>query len=155
MSEQHRMTRARKEAFLAALRRTGVVRRAVDAAGGGWSSFYDLRARDETFRAQWEDAVGAALGDAETALFRRGVEGVVEREQRDAEGNVRARVVKYDTPALLAWLAARDPAYRKRVDLDASVDAKARVETRRAAPDLSGLTEDELRELERLAAKAR
>lgn len=152
---QRRVTRARKERFLAALRETGVVRRAVAAAGGGTSTWYDARARDETLRAQWDDALNAAIGDAERALFERGVHGVVEREQLDAEGNVRNRVVKYDTPALLAYLAARDPKYRRRVDLDASVDARASVEARRAPPDLSRLTEDELRELERLAAKAR
>lgn len=155
MKRQQRMTRARKEAFLAALRETGVVARAIVSGGGGRCTFYELRARDDTFREQWEEALSAAIGDAELALFQRGVHGVVEREQLDADGNLRCRVVRYDTPALLAWLAARDPAYRKRVDVDASLDARARVETRRAPPDLSGLTDEELRELERLAAKAR
>lgn len=151
---KRRLTKRRKEMFLNALRETGVVRRAVAAASPGardaHQTFYEARDRDPVFRAQWDEALNSAIGDAEKALYDMGVTGVVEREQFDANGNVRNRVVRRDVRALQLYLAARVPEYRRQAVVEASVDAKVRA---KLAPDLTGLSDEDLAELERLLAK--
>ena len=153
MSRQ-RLTKHRKEIFLAALRETGVVRRAVAVASPGAKdahrSFYAARDRDPVFRGQWDDALNAAIGDAERALYELGVTGVVEREQYDETGTLRSRTVRRDVRALQLYLAARAPEYRRQAVVEASLDAKVK---HKATPDLSGLSDEELAELERLLAK--
>jgi hypothetical protein len=159
MERQPHITKERKEEFLRVLRSCGVVRRAAAVASPGLTnahrSFYRLRERDEEFRAQWDEALEAAIGDAENALWQMGVEGVTERERIDADGNVRDRTVRRDFRALQLFLAARDPKYRQQRVVESSVDAKVsgKVDVKSVTRDLSGLSTNELEQLERILSK--
>jgi len=152
-----RLTKKRKEHFLATLRETGIVRRAAAAASPGahdaTRTFRDERDRNEAFSEQWDDALNAAIGDAERALWELGVEGVVEREQFDEAGNLRNRVVRRDVRALQLYLAARVPEYRRAQVVEANIDANAKVETQPKFPNVANLSDEELVQLERLVAK--
>ena len=127
-------------------------RRPPPGAKDAGKTFRDARGRDPAFAAAWEDALNAAIGDAEKSMWEMGVEGVVEREQFDEDGNLRNRVIKRDVRALQLYLAARVPEYRTQRVVEAKVDSK--VETSAAPPpDLSKLTDSEVTQLERLVAK--
>jgi hypothetical protein len=150
------LTHQRRAKFLAALRECGSVAEAVRRASHGRRSkttFYDERRRNAAFAAEWDEAMAEALGRIEAALFTRATVGQVTREQYDGEGKLVAVQRTFSDNAALAILRVRDPAWREalaRRELDARVQA---VPAR--PPDLSALTEAELRQLEQLAAKAR
>ena len=151
-----RTTKAQKQDFLDELRRSGVVRRAVEAGRAGRRTYYDLRDRDEVFRRQWDEALSGALGDAEDRLRQIGEGGKICIEERlDKDGNVIAR--RFAPPndrALAQFLAVRDPAYRRQSDVNQRVEQKTEVTHKAQPADFSGLSDAEAKELERLLAKA-
>ena len=61
--------------FLEALAEVPVVQYACDAVGIERSTAYRARKDDETFAADWADALEAGIDRAEREAFRRGVEG--------------------------------------------------------------------------------
>ena len=66
-----------KPAFIAALRETGNVRRAAEAAGIAWKTAYREREKAKRFREEWDDALGEATDLLEEEARRRAVEGLV------------------------------------------------------------------------------
>lgn len=69
-------TAAKRRRFLKALRQTGTVTVAAEAAGVARGAAYQLRKRDKTFRQAWDDALQAALDELEAELRRRAMQGV-------------------------------------------------------------------------------
>lgn len=74
---------ARKDAFLDALRRTGVVLLACRAADVPRRSAYEWRAADEVFRAAWLDAVEEHVDVLEAAAIQRALHGTHDRPPSD------------------------------------------------------------------------
>ena len=62
--------------FLSALSETGVVRSACDAAGIERSTAYDLRRADDTFAAEWDEALENAADLLEQEARRRAHKGI-------------------------------------------------------------------------------
>lgn len=60
-----------QDAFLSALRETGVVRAACESSGVGRQTVYDLRNRDPEFAARWEEAMEDAADLLEQEAIRR------------------------------------------------------------------------------------
>ena len=71
-------------AFLAALRDTGMVSAACEAAGVGRRTAYDRRQRDEQFAVAWADELERAVEVAEAEIYRRAVRGVEKRSRSRA-----------------------------------------------------------------------
>jgi hypothetical protein len=63
-------------AFLAALRDTGMVSAACEAAGVGRQTVYDRRQRDEQFAVAWASEIEGAVAVAAAEAWRRAVAGV-------------------------------------------------------------------------------
>ena len=66
-----------KPVFLEALRRSGVVKHAVEAAGIARRTAYDARERDEEFKQEWDEIIEAATDEIEREAVRRAVEGTL------------------------------------------------------------------------------
>ena len=71
----HRVTAARKAAFLDRLARTGNVTAAARDAGIGQSTVYKLRRKCPDFDRGWDEALEQALAALEIEARRRAVEG--------------------------------------------------------------------------------
>jgi hypothetical protein len=157
MRRQQRLTAQRKRLFLEELRRSGIVRRAAAAASPGArdaaKTFYNERDRSPTFAAAWDAALDAAIGDAEHTLLEVGSGRVVVEERTLRDGSVARRYANPDTRALQLYLAARCPEYRRQSVVEASVEARAKVETTRVTADLTNLSDEELAQLEQLLAR--
>lgn len=93
-----------RDAFIDAIRETGVVRHALRIAGVARSTAYDLRAADPGFAAEWADAVEDFKDVVESELLRRAVQGVTKPVfQGGAQvGEVR----EYSDTLILAYLNA-------------------------------------------------
>jgi hypothetical protein len=63
------------KAFLAALRRNGVITTACEAAGVGRTTVYDKRNADPVFAAAWDEALIEAADRIEAEVIRRAVDG--------------------------------------------------------------------------------
>jgi len=158
------LTPERREAFLVALAECGVVSSAARRASSGRSSkstFYDERHRDPEFAAAWDEAMAEALGKIERALFERATTGMVVRQKFAEDGRLIAEDRVFSDNAGIAILRVRDAAWRdalarRDVDVTARADVVSRVRVEPAVPpDVSRLSDGELRELERLASKVR
>ena len=111
MPKAKQLTATVRRAFLKRLSETGNVTQAAARLEVTRSRFYDLRARDPEFRAQWD----AALGDAEEAVaerleaeaVRRAVDGV--EKPYFFQGRECGRTVEYSDPLLKFLLQHRLP----------------------------------------------
>lgn len=65
-----------RAAFIAAIRETCNIAEACRRAGIGRSSVYEWRDDDESFAAEWDEAVDDAIDSLEAEAWRRGVQGV-------------------------------------------------------------------------------
>jgi len=158
------LTADRRAKFLAALRECGNAAEAVRRASNGRCSkktFYDARHRDPEFAAAWEEAMAVALGKIEAALFERATKGMVVRQKFAEDGRLFAEDRVFSDNAGIAILRVRDAAWRdalarRDVDVTARADVVSRVRVESPKPpDVSSLSDEELRELERLASKVR
>ncbi len=77
------------------------------AAGVDKRRFYELRAQDEGFAAEWEEANQSGADIVEDELRRRAFG--YDEETWDGDGNLLRRVRRKDTQALLAMARARRP----------------------------------------------
>ena len=127
MAAGRKTSDAQKAQFIENLHKCGVVRHAASAAGIGQRTAYDLRTADAEFSEQWDDALGAAIGEVENSV-REMACGYVEREFYDNEGRIKQRVFKRDVRAAQLYLAARLPEYRAahKIEVDANVKSKTR-----------------------------
>ena len=76
MAKASSWTPRKRGQFLNALRKTGNVTAAAEAAGLSRSQAYQLRRNDDGFRQDWDDALQAAIDDLEEELRRRALHGV-------------------------------------------------------------------------------
>ena len=108
------MTPKQRAVFLESLARGQTIVASVQLAGiKSRQSVYDLRARDQRFAKQWDDAIEEGVEALEQEAWRRGVEGIVKPVfQRGVQvGDVR----EYSDTLLMALLRARRPGvYRER-----------------------------------------
>lgn len=75
-----------EEAFLSALRITGIVKRACFAASISRSRVYELRSAAPDFAAAWDEALEDATDTLEQEARRRAIQGV-QRYKFDKHGN--------------------------------------------------------------------
>jgi hypothetical protein len=114
------LTRKDRAAFLEALGHGWSVRHAAVHAGRHWRRFYTLRDRDETFAAEWADAVGAGTDVLEHEAFRRAVDGVTEPIYQG--GELVGHVQRYSDKLLEFLLRGRRPqTYRDNAGPDVPV----------------------------------
>ncbi len=134
MAAGRKTSDAQKAQFIENLHKCGVVRQAAAAAGIGQRTAYDLRKEDAEFSEQWDNALGAAIGEVEASLREMCV-GYVEREFYDDKGCLKQRVFKRDVKAIQLFLAARVPEYRAahKIEVDATIKnvTRTRVSSRR------------------------
>src|SRR3546814_4412447 len=67
---------ARRKHFVEVLAQTANVTESAKQAGLDRSAVYRLRARSESFRAAWDEAMNPALDDLEAVLLERAAHGV-------------------------------------------------------------------------------
>ena len=96
-----------KPAFLDALRRTGIVKHAVEAAGIARRTAYDARDRDEAFAKAWDDIVEDATEEMEREAVRRAAEGTVKPVFQ--HGRKVGEIREYSDTLLMFLLKARRP----------------------------------------------
>jgi hypothetical protein len=136
-----------RDGFLAAFEKTGMVSRACEQIGISRQTAYVERQRNEDFAIEWADVEERTTETMEREAYRRAVEGVTEPVV--SAGKHVTDVQSYSDRLLEFMLKARRPEkYRDRVDIKHSGGIEQRVKV-----DLSKLSDDELADLERLAAK--
>lgn len=139
------LSEARRAAFLAALRETGIFVVAAQIASphseaGAVSTFRNAMAREPEFRAQVQEALEEAAGVIELEVHRRAFEGAVE-SRSDGKGGTWYSTRLSDA-CLLALAKARVPAFRDKVQVDATVAGTVKV--LHAPIDPTRLTDEEL-----------
>lgn len=112
-SDRAPLTAKRKALFLSELARHGVAIRAARVAspeslGGALQTFKDERARDDRFRAAWDEAIQSADGDLLIELHRRAVEGVP-TDIRGPNGQVVGQYHRVSDRLLVEKLRSRFP----------------------------------------------
>lgn len=131
-ARRYRMTKERKEIFLAELGRTGVFAHAArtaspDSLHGALTSFREERERDPEFAAAWDEAVDHSTGMIEREAIRRAVEGWHD-----------GKVQKYSDRLMELILKRRDPEYREHrkyeVDAKTEVTGKKKLDLRSLSP---------------------
>ena len=116
-----KLTRQRAcDAFLAELRKRGIISDAAKASGFTRQMLYVWREEDPEFAKAWDDALDEAASTLENEAWRRATEGVEEpivgRVERDRDGVV-AHVRKYSDSLLTTLLKAHRPEkYRERYE---------------------------------------
>jgi hypothetical protein len=154
-----RLTRARRETFLAELARHGIVARAARAASphstvrdGAVSTFRQERARNPAFAATWDEAMERARGAVEAEVVRRGIEGWLEPVYQRGErvGEVR----KYDSRLLELHAKRLVPEYRERSQVELRADVRARAQVDHGLEvQLRALSREERAEVRALLAR--
>ena len=123
---RQRLTEARKQAFLHALRACGVATRAAREASpnakgkGVVSTFKDERARDPEFAAAWDEALEEHAGSLVAELYRRATIGDAIPIVSPTGEVVGFKHNRSDT-LLLAAVRAHVPAFTPRTQTEATV----------------------------------
>jgi hypothetical protein len=154
-----RLTLARRELFLAELRKHGVAAAAARAASphstskrGCLRTFEDEKARSARFGEQWDAAVEEANASIERELHRRAVEGW--RDPVFQQGQLVGHVRKYSDRLLEVLVKARLPAFRERSEVAVTGNVRTGVNvdvSLRAV--LAKLSDDDLAALDRIASQ--
>lgn len=110
----------RRAAYLLAYERIGEVAPAAAAVGVHRSTIYGTMAKDPDFKEACDVALARLLDKAHATLRKIAIDGVVTKTY-DKEGNLVREETKYDTRALLRFLARHDPAWRDKVEVDQTV----------------------------------
>ncbi len=76
MANRTKLTRKRRQQFLAVIRETSNVTKAAQSIGMARQSVYDARARDPEFAALWDSAIEEATDTLEAEARRRALDGV-------------------------------------------------------------------------------
>jgi hypothetical protein len=124
-----------------------MVSAACEQVGLARQTVYNERRRNEDFAEAWADAEERSTECMEREAYRRAVEGT--SEPLVSAGKHVTNVQKYSDRLLEFMLKSRRPEkYRDRVDVNHSGKVENRVKL-----DLSKLDDDELANLEQIAAK--
>jgi hypothetical protein len=127
MANRTKWTVKKRAAFLEALRETGTVTKAAKAAGMSTSRLYEIRADDEEFRAEWNQAqeVGerVLLEAMEKEADRRAMKGTCKGVYY--KGKRCGFVREYSDTLLMFRMKKLNPAYARQVlagDADAPLN---------------------------------
>jgi len=124
MSRGVNIGRARRQAFLAALRDSANVSASAHATGVERWKWYRLRRADSGFAAEWLDALETGIDALEDEAMRRALEGG--EEPVFYQGKIVGSVRKYSDTLLMFMLKARRPERcRDRVGVDVAEDVRA------------------------------
>lgn len=129
------------DAFLSALRKSGNISKACRLSSVARSAAYERRKVDESFAAQWDDALDESADVLEAEAWRRAVEGL-ERKKFDKGNPIIDPATKKhyiereysDTLLIFLLKGARPAKYRERGSLELA--GKVQI-------DDTGLTDDE------------
>lgn len=118
------LTAAKREAFLALLYEGRTVSHAAATVGLARSFVYDLKDRDETFAAEWQEQQRLGLlhrcDVIEDTMFERAINGYEEKHAKD--GKVFKTVTKVDNNLLVKLAEAEMPKkYRNNVKVEGEV----------------------------------
>lgn len=139
-----------KEIFIQELTRIPNVAAAARKAKMGRQATYQARYNDPDFAAAWNEALEAAIENAEGELYRRAVHGTLEPIYHSGEkvGSVR----RYSDTLLIFLLKAHKPdMYRETVRNELSGPKGAPIQVEK--PDLSILSMEELLALRQISEK--
>ncbi len=114
MANRTKLTRKRRQQFLAVIRETSNVTKAAQSIGMARQSVYDARARDPEFAALWDSAIEQATDLLEAEARRRALDGVDRPVYFQGK---RVGITKeYSDPLLMFMLRGHRPhKYRERV----------------------------------------
>ncbi len=120
-----------RDAYLTHLAETGERYGACHAAGMSYvqvTQYYRPSGDhyDETFAEAREAALAAFAEMLAREVRRRAVEGWIERELQDKDGNVVGHVTKFSDRLLELALKRADPAYREHVKVDSTLEASVK-----------------------------
>jgi hypothetical protein len=102
------ITAGDRRKFLEALEHGWSVKNAAERTMHRRQLFYELRAKDEAFAAEWDEAWMAGTATLEDEVRRRAVDGFDE-STFDGKGELIRRVHRYSDALMHRLLAARDP----------------------------------------------
>ncbi len=120
------MTTKKRQAFMRMLADTGCVKDACAAGGISRDLAYKLRKRDESFAAEWAEALEEAVDALETEARRRAMDGVGEDVYHD--GRPVGVKTRYSDVLLIFLLkGARPEKYRERSEVQHSGSASVNV----------------------------
>lgn len=141
MANRTKRTPKKEEKFLTVLTETGGnVSRACVAIKVGRRTVYEWRASDEVFARMWDEAVEQGLDDLEQEARRRAFDGT--SKPVFYQGQECGVIQEYsDTLMIFLLKGGRPEKYRERID-------------HKHEFDLSKLSEEELKTLESIVAKA-
>ncbi|MGE4194710.1 MAG: hypothetical protein AB7E51_15090 [Pseudodesulfovibrio sp.] len=117
MANRTKWTEKKRAEFLEALRETGTVTKSAKAVSFSTTRLYELRAEDETFRAEWDAAqkVGekSLLESMEREADRRAMKGTCKAVFH--KGKPCGFVREYSDTLLMFRMKKLDPRYAKQV----------------------------------------
>lgn len=117
MANRTKWTKKKRADFLDALRETGIVTKAAKAVSFSTSRLYELRAKDEDFRTEWDEAqkVGECvlLEAMEKEADRRAMKGTCKAVFH--KGKPCGFVREYSDTLLMFRMKKLNPAYAKQV----------------------------------------
>lgn len=119
-----------QERFIAALRNSGNVRAACQAAGVHRTTPYKAYAESPEFARQWDEALEDAIDTLEAAAWKRARDGVTRHDPIMFQGQKVAEkvITEYSDTLMITLLKAHRPEkYRERFDIQLK-DARARAE---------------------------
>lgn len=119
MANRTKLTPEKRERFLAVIAETANITRAAAEIGLARRYMYEIRARDEPFKSEWDKAVEIGVASLEDEATRRAVEGWEEPVWYQGEhcGTVR----KFSDNLLMFRLKAQWPdKYRERLSTELS-----------------------------------
>lgn len=151
MGRKRKITRRRRETFLATLLKTGAVTKAARSTEIGRSSWYDLRERDPDFALLWDDADAEFMDTVEAVAFKRGIEGETKSlpylEVNGDERETKFYDVNTKSDRLLELcLKSRHPSYKPTKAIEFP-DGPPGLPPPGDAPAWDNLTPDELEQL--------
>lgn len=113
MANRIKWTPEKREIFLEELRKCPNVTEAAKLVGISHTWVYELRGRDENFRAEWDAAVDVGVGVLEAEMWRRAVEGTEKPVYQ--QGKEVGRIREYsDVLAIFLAKGHRPEKYRDR-----------------------------------------
>lgn len=119
-----------QERFITALRNSGNVRAACQAAGVHRTTPYKAYAESPEFARQWDEALEDAIDTLEAAAWKRARDGVTRHDPIMFKGQKVAEkvITEYSDTLMVTLLKAHRPEkYRERFDIQVK-DARARAE---------------------------
>lgn len=130
MAREKRQADVWRPLFINALRNSGNVRAACQAAGIARSAAYLARERSPEFKAAWDEALEEAVDTLEAAAWMRARDGVKRVEPIMYQGQKVAEkvIAEYSDSLMSLLLKAHRPAkYRERFDVEI-VDTRTRIQ---------------------------